>query len=227
MFYPLHVFVFLCFLFIPALASQNLEENEYVIDRSHSSVAFGIKHLSVADTIGVFEEFDGKLIFSNGTIQSLQGSVDIKSVNTFNKARDEDLQDSKFFSQKEAFLESISVDKGKMRAYLTINGVKKEVLFSVKTMGPIVNPSLKQNQASFILKNPLLANGKNPQNSLFMNGNKPSDSDCACYKSYGEKVLGLELNGVINRFDFNVAGDTPGELLGSSVWIRIIIEASR
>ncbi|RDU73460.1 hypothetical protein CQA66_02015 [Helicobacter aurati] len=237
-----------------AFAKQNTNnDNEYIIDRLHSSVSFGIKHLSVADTIGVFEEFEGMLVFEQGEIRKLQGKVLIKSINTFNTARDLDLQDSKFFSQDIALLESLSFQKNTLRARLTINNITREIVFTAHITGPIRNPNLdRSNTASQnILHNPLLNKSSN-QATQFQKKqdvastnrvaqfdsaiNNPlthpmmrvsNDSDCNCYVSYGDNVLGIELFGTINRFDFHIADDTPKELLGDTVWIKIILEASR
>lgn len=231
----------------------SIQDNEYVIDRLHSSVSFGIKHLSVADTIGIFEDFEGTLFFEKGEIKKLQGLVLIKSINTFNAARDSDLQDSKFFSQDTAVLESISFKENILRSRLTINNITREVLFTTHITGPIRNPSLDKpkDTPQDVLHNPLLNKRLNNQMTQFHDMqdraserviqsdspiNNPlahpmmidkKDSDCGCYVSYGDNVLGIELFGKINRFDFNIANDTPKEWLGDTVWIKIILEASR
>lgn len=202
-----------------------LHAKEYVLDHAHSSVSFRVKHLSVADTIGTFQEFDGTLDIENNAIQNLQGSVVIASINTNNSARDEELLTKDFFYGKEATLKFISFQNNTLRALLTLNNVSKEVAFTTKITGPIRNPSLDlkerttpsnpfaQTASDIPLRNPHLATAGN-------------DADCGCYVSYGDNVIGVELQGSINRFDFNIAPTTPKELLGQDIGIHIILEAS-
>ncbi|TLE00974.1 hypothetical protein LS73_003105 [Helicobacter muridarum] len=238
-----------------AFGAQDYKNNEYFIDKAHSSVSFGVKHLSVADSIGIFEDFDGRLFFENGVIKKLQGQAAINSINTFNPGRDSDLQDSNFFSHSKAFLESISFNDNVLLAKLTINNITKEVSFKASIIGPIRNPSLykQKNKPQDVLKNPILdkdftsnmqlQSSKNNSyikqklysktidstNNTLVNPmlEDAANSDCGCYASYGDNVLGIELFGKINRFDFNIASNTPKEWLGDIVWIKIILEASQ
>ncbi len=210
-----HIFMFVL-LFIIGYSK------EYMIDISHSSVSFAIKHLSVADTIGVFREFDGKLFIDNNKITKLVGNVKLSSIDTQNEARDEELKTKDFFSTNEAKLESLYFKNNVLYSNLTINGIKKEVQFKVKITGPIRNPSLDKNKMQQN-KNPFNATDI-PNNPLTMN--KDSDLDCGCYVSYGDNVVGVELKGSINRFDFNISPKTPKELLGEYADIKIILEAS-
>lgn len=201
-----------------------LHAQEYVIDDTHSSVSFGIKHLSVADTIGHFQEFNGKLYIDNNEIKKLQGSVVISSITTFNNARDEELLTKGFFRTKEATLQSISFKNNILKTRLTINNISKEVDFKVKITGPIRNPSLDLKEKN-VNTNPLLSQPANiPFKSQHLSTN--DNIDCGCYVSYGDNVIGVELTGSINRFDFDIANTTPKELLGQNVYIKIILEAS-
>lgn len=196
---------------------------EYNIDVTHSSVSFSIKHLSVADTIGVFQDFEGQLIFDDGKIKKLYGSVKIPSINTFNQARDEDLQHNDFFASKIATLESISFQQNILTAKLTINNISKEVKFHTTITGPILNPSLKINKKT--TTNPLV--DKDISNNPLITVKENDNFDCGCYVAYGDNVMGIELQGQINRFDFNIATNTPKELLSENIKIKIILEASR
>lgn len=200
-----------------------MQAKEYVIDMTHSSVSFGVKHLSVADTIGNFQDFSGKLDIENGKIKDLQGKVIISSITTFNSARDEELLTKDFFYTKEANLKSLSFKNGILRTKLTINNISREVDFRAKITGPIRNPSLDLKKKS---ANPLLSQ---PTHMPFKSAHldiKDDNGDCGCYVSYGDNVVGVELIGSINRFDFNIATTTPNELLGQNVSIKIILEAS-
>ena len=202
-----------------------LQAQEYIIDNTHSSVSFGVKHLSVADTIGHFQDFSGTLDIESNIIKNLQGRVVISSITTFNSARDEELLTKDFFYTKEATLQSLSFNNNILHAKLTLNNISKEVVFKVKITGPIRNPSLDLKEKN-TNPNPFMSQ---PTNLPFKSehfSTKDNDADCGCYVSYGDNVIGVELTGSINRFDFNIAKTTPKELLGQDVNIKIILEAS-
>lgn len=202
-----------------------LQAQEYIIDNTHSSVSFGIKHLSVADTIGHFQDFSGTLDIEGNKIKNLQGNVVISSITTFNTARDEELLTKSFFRTKEATLQSLSFSNNVLHTKLTINNISKEVAFKVKIIGPIRNPSLDLKEKNTD-SNPFLSEPTNmPFKSKHLSTND-NDLDCGCYVSYGDNVIGVELVGSINRFDFDIAKTTPKELLGQNVNIKIILEAS-
>lgn len=202
-----------------------LQAKEYVIDETHSSVSFSVKHLSVADTIGHFQEFSGTLDIENNAIKNLQGQVEIKSINTYNAARDEELLSTDFFHTKKAFLQSISYKNNILHTKLTINNITKEVAFKVKITGPIRNPSLSLKEKSTNTNPFTLQTTDMPLQNPHLKTND-SSTDCGCYVSYGDNVIGVELHGKINRFDFNIATTTPKELLGEYVNIKIILEGS-
>lgn len=201
--------------FVFIVLFYHLSAEEYYIDSLHSSVGFSIKYLSVSESIGVFEDFSGKLFFEDNKIIKLSGSVSIDSINTFNKVRDKDLQSSKYFTKNEARLESIEFKDSKLATKLDINGVSRDVIFDVNINGPIINPSNSMK---------MLSNDSLGDINIVSSFN---DDVCGCYISYGDSVLGIELTGVINRFDFNIANNTPSSLLGKYVTIKIIIMASR
>ncbi len=213
--------ILLLLFFISIGFSQ--DKHEYIIDTSHSSVAFAITHLSVADTIGIFEDFEGRLFLDDKKNITLVGSVKIPSINTFNNARDQHLQNSEFFSSRVATLESIRFKDNVLYANLTINGISKEIPFNVIITGPIRNPNLDKKKS--VTVNPLIPQSI-PDNPVFQLPDSANDN-CGCYVSYGDNVVGIKLQGKINRFDFNVAHHTPKEFLGKYIDITIILEASR
>lgn len=203
------------------LLSQLLFSQEYVIDEQHSSVGFSIKHLSVTDVVGFFTIFNGKISISDGRITDLEGNVSIESIITFNNDRDHHLiSDNEFFSKHYAHLSLTESSRDKIKANLIINNIKKEQEFSVKIIGPIRSPDLPDKEEP---KNPLIQTNINKENTLISKDNK---QDCGCYATYGENVVGVELRGRINRFDYNIANSTPDKLLGKYVDIVIRLEAS-
>lgn len=229
-------FIFIFFIF-SVMNANDLRKDEYALDPTHSSVSFAIKHLSVSDTIGVFEDFGGEIFYTKDKILRLKGELDVNSVNTFNVGRDYELKNTDFFTNHKIYLESTSYKNNILYAKVTINGITKNIEFAAKITGPLRNPSLeiKENKDSKSTQN--MQSSKPNLSALVLQNNTDNilanphlamdnKEDCGCYVSYGENVLGIELTGKINRFDFNISPHTPESLLGKYVDIKIILEVS-
>ena len=80
-----------------ALLGTSLMAAEYVVDASHSSVEFGVKHMSVSNVKGNFNKFSGTLDVEGKNIKALEGEVQISSINTNSDGRDKHLNESDFF----------------------------------------------------------------------------------------------------------------------------------
>ena len=132
-----------------ALAAEATWAETYVVDRSHSSVDFSIRHL-VGRTKGRFGEFSGTISYDAAKPQasSFSGIIQVKSIDTGNERRDGHLRSADFF-EAEAFpeitFESTEVTgmgestlgvKGK----LTMHGTTREVTLSVEILGTGTNP---------------------------------------------------------------------------------------
>lgn len=125
-------------LLVLLVASAFAFAADYKLDTTHSQVEFRIKHLSVSNVKGNFGKFDGALSADSGALTALNGEVDISSINTNNKNRDEhllanDYFDAKKFPKATLKLVKISGDKGEFD--LTIKGVTKRVNFDVEIFG--------------------------------------------------------------------------------------------
>ena len=68
----------------------------YSVDPAHSNVGFEIKHMGIATVRGAFKKFEGSIEATDGSL-TLQGSVDIASVDTGEAARDGHLQSPDLF----------------------------------------------------------------------------------------------------------------------------------
>ncbi|PIQ90017.1 MAG: hypothetical protein COV72_00095 [Candidatus Omnitrophica bacterium CG11_big_fil_rev_8_21_14_0_20_42_13] len=91
--------IFLAGVFSLAFLGQGVWANEiYNLDNAHSNVGFKIRHLGISDVKGKFDKFDGKLVFSGNELVSLEGAVDVNSINTAEPKRDEHLKSDDFFS---------------------------------------------------------------------------------------------------------------------------------
>ncbi|MCE2967831.1 MAG: YceI family protein [Phycisphaerales bacterium] len=73
------------------------------IDAVHSSVVFRIKHLSVANFYGMFEKISGKFHIDPANLDKsmIEATVDVASIDSNNKDRDQHLLSDSFFAAKE------------------------------------------------------------------------------------------------------------------------------
>lgn len=127
---------FVCLL--AGLFCVGLSATDYKLDTTHSQVEFRIKHLSVSNVKGNFGKFDGTLSAENGKLTALSGEVDINSINTNNKNRDEHIKDPDYFDVKKfpkATLKLVKINGDNGTFDLTIKGVKKQVNFGVEIFG--------------------------------------------------------------------------------------------
>lgn len=121
----------------------------YVVDLSHSSVDFSIRHL-VSRTTGHFNEFSGTINYDPASPETstFSGIIEAKSIDTGNERRDNHLRGADFFEvAKYPRIEfaSKSVKKGKedrleVSGTLSLHGVTKAVTFPVEVLGVGVHP---------------------------------------------------------------------------------------
>ncbi|TLD97217.1 polyisoprenoid-binding protein [Helicobacter jaachi] len=123
--------------------SAGLMAESYVVDASHSSVEFGVKHMSVSNVKGSFDKFSGSVELDGKTITKLDGEVQIASINTNSEARDKHLNAPDFFDAKKFDKATLSLVKHsgkKLEANVTIRGITKKVTFDVELNGPVKHP---------------------------------------------------------------------------------------
>ena len=125
----------------------NIQMDLWEIDWEHSNVCFTIVHLGIADVMGIFRKFDGKMEspgddFDNAKISL---TVDVNSIDSNNESRDKHLKSNDFFNAvqfPEMKFESKSFKKLKGNKYkltgeLTIRDVTKNVTFEVEHLGTL------------------------------------------------------------------------------------------
>ena len=132
-----------------ALTAEATLAETYVVDASHSSVDFSIRHL-VGRTKGRFGDFSGTITYdaAKPDSSSFSGTIQVKSIDTGNERRDAHLQNADFF-EAETYptitFESTEVTstgentlsaKGK----LTMHGTTKEVTLPIEILGTGINP---------------------------------------------------------------------------------------
>ncbi len=114
-----------------------MDKTKWVLDLSHSSIEFKIKHLVIATITGHFRAFFGTLYASEDdfTDARFEITVDVYSIDTNNADRDEHLKSAQFFNADyypEMYLRSTSFnhvegDNYKLNANVTIKGITREV----------------------------------------------------------------------------------------------------
>lgn len=172
------------------LATSALYAGTYNVDTSHSNVSFKIKHLMISNVTGKFDTFKGSFEYDEKTkkIKSLNGTVNVQSLNTEDEKRDGHLKSKDFFDVSKYPKITFSLNKIKDDyAYgkLTIHGISKDVKLDFENNGSIVDP-------------------------------------------WGNKRVGLALNGKINRSDYglkyNSVLEAGGVMIGEKVKLNIELE---
>ncbi len=114
----------------------------WIVDQAHSSVEFQVKHAMIATVKGRFSTFSGAIEVSEAGELSIEGTVDVASIDTRESGRDEHLRSADFFSAEEFPTISFRTlspaklgDDSPLVAELEIRGVKREVPFVVSIEG--------------------------------------------------------------------------------------------
>ncbi|MGH3469313.1 MAG: YceI family protein [Thermocrispum sp.] len=114
----------------------------WIIDPAHSSIGFSVRHL-MGKVRGTFEQLAGHMtIAAQPADCSATATIDMSSVNTANRMRDDDLRSVNFFDvdrHPEMTFEStgLSVNDGplELRGMLTIRGITRDVDMEVEFLG--------------------------------------------------------------------------------------------
>jgi polyisoprenoid-binding protein YceI len=117
------------------------------LDAAHTTVGFAVDHMMVTKQKGAFDAFTGTIELDENDVTKSKVAVeiDVKSVNTKNKKRDDHLRSPEFFDAEKfpkMTFTSTKVDKAKegggllVTGDLTIRGVKKPVTLNVAPISP-------------------------------------------------------------------------------------------
>lgn len=119
----------------------------WVLDPTHSAITFSVRHLAISKVKGSFEKFDITVVTGENPLDTtLTASIDVSSVNTRQKDRDNHLRTSDFFAIDEhPTIDFVSTsvradgDEWFIDGDLTMRGVTKAVTFRGEFGGVIVN----------------------------------------------------------------------------------------
>ncbi|MBN2354736.1 polyisoprenoid-binding protein [candidate division KSB1 bacterium] len=121
---------------------------EYLIDKAHTEVGFKVKHMVITTVRGKFAEFSGKIFYDENDVSksSVEGTVQVSSIDTGNEKRDAHLRSGDFFDAEkypEITFKSkkIKEENGNWVAIgdLTMRGVTKEIRVPFTIVGKIVD----------------------------------------------------------------------------------------
>lgn len=138
------------FLFysIQISAAVNYLPGDYEVDPMHTRVQFTVPHFVISTVEGRFNDVKGKLTLApKFTDSSVEATVDINSIDTAVKKRDEDLKGEPFFDVAKYPTMTFKSKKflGKPEAFtvvaaITIKDVTKDVTFKGAYTGSLKDP---------------------------------------------------------------------------------------
>lgn len=121
------------------------KNTNWVIDNTHSEIAFKVRHMMISTVTGYFEDFKAtaKTDGENFENAEISFTANTASINTKNEDRDTHLKSDDFFNS-EKYPELKFVSKSfigeKLTGDLTIRDVTKEVTLDVELNGIAVDP---------------------------------------------------------------------------------------
>lgn len=127
------------------LLASTLFAGNYNVDVSHSSVGFKVKHMMISNAVGKFDTFKGTFEYDekNNTLTSLNGQIDVMSVNTENKKRDDHLKKADMFDvEKYPMINFVvtKIDAEDVYGDFTLKGITKNIKLELENGGTIKDP---------------------------------------------------------------------------------------
>ncbi len=127
-----------------------METTKWVIDPTHSSLGFKIKHLMISNVSGSFKNFQAEVETSEKDFSTAQINLtaEMESITTNNEQRDAHLRNADFFEVEkfpELKFKSTKIEKTGSDTYdlygeLTLKGIAKPVNLRVEFNGAVKDP---------------------------------------------------------------------------------------
>ena len=138
--------IILGFLTSVFLTSAGFSADKYEFDKAHTTIGFSVKHMVLATVRGHFKEYSGNIMLDEKdfTNSSIQGTIQVASIDTEHERRDGHLKSADFFdtaTYPEITFVSIRIEK-KGESYVavgdfTMRGVTKEIELPFTIVGII------------------------------------------------------------------------------------------
>ncbi len=151
------------FIIVFGLINLSIAQTSWKDDPMHSKLTFTVVHKGFSDVFGLFQKFDATITASKPDFSDAVFilSVDMSSINTEVKMRDDDLRSPNFFEVAKyptMTFRSTSIhnttgikDRYKITGDLTLHGVTKPVTMDLWYRGTIHDAMSKKDKAGFQL----------------------------------------------------------------------------
>lgn len=121
------------------------QADNYMLDKSHSSVTFKVKHMMISNVNGIFKDFDAVIGFDEKSkkLTKLEGTVIVDSIDTGIEKRDNHLRSDDFFAadkHPKMTFKMTKVGNDTVTGDLTVRGVTKSVTFDLDFGGVATDP---------------------------------------------------------------------------------------
>lgn len=139
-----------------------MSNTKWIIDPTHSEVAFKVKHLVISTVTGYFRKFEGHVESSTEdfTNASVSFQLEVDSIDTNQSDRDGHLKSADFFDAgnfpKISFVGKLARQGGNYQLLgdLTMKGITQSVILEVSYGGTVADP-YGQTKAGFELEGKL------------------------------------------------------------------------
>lgn len=145
-------FLTLLIVFVTSISVQAQQAPSWKLDKAHTSVNFAINHF-FSEVTGRFDSFNGSFYFDpvNPKGSSAEFVIDVNSINTQEKKRDEHLLSPDFFNAqkypkitfKSNKIEKTGDNTFLVHGNLTIRDVTNHVMFPLQYKGEMEHPMMK------------------------------------------------------------------------------------
>jgi polyisoprenoid-binding protein YceI len=139
-----------------------MSTTKWIIDPTHSEVAFKVKHLVISTVTGYFRKFEGaaESVSEDFNGASVTFSLDVNSIDTNQSDRDQHLKSADFFDTASfpsiAFAGKLINQGGEyqLQGDLTLKGITQQVMLDVTYGGTVADP-YGQTKAGFEIEGKL------------------------------------------------------------------------
>lgn len=127
------------------IAVSSLYAGNYKVDPVHSAIGFKVKHLMISNVRGTFDKFSGTFEYDEktNTLKSLNGTIQVSSINTGIEKRDTHLKSEEIFNATkfpEITFTLSKIDDDKAYGKLTLHGVTKDIILDYDNGGTVKDP---------------------------------------------------------------------------------------